>query len=150
MKNRFSILVFLKFGILVFVCVCGLSLRALATSAFSPWDPDSRDGVESLVYASSSTVDVSRVLGPPDDIVRSEQMFPVIENYYYYDKQKSGAATVFVFQNGLLMGMQYKSPNNQFVDLTCFLNNNHDTAINWPLNGGYTLYAPNFPFYQWR
>lgn len=126
-----------------------LVLPAQGRSISAPWDPASQNEFQSLVYASSSMPDVHRILGLPDDIVRSEQMYPVIENHYYYEEGGTGAATVFVFENGLLMGMHYKSPENQLIDLTYFLPNNGDLRINWPYRANYQGYFPYFPMVGW-
>jgi hypothetical protein len=120
-----------------------------AHSAFAPWAPSNQQNFGSLVYGSSTPLDVQRVAGPPDEVVHSEQMFPVIENYYYYDTEGSGSASIFVFQNGFLVGLHYKSPNDQLVDMTSFLTSNGDVQLNRQLNAGYAGYYTNFPFYQW-
>lgn len=137
----------------VIVCWVMLLLQGLfplpteARSIYAPWEPQVEQGFESLVYGASSTVDVQRVMGSPDEIVRSGQMFPVVENYYYHDE--SGAASVLVFQNGLLASMFYQSPDKQLIDLTYFLVNNGDRRVNAPLNAGYPYYHPTLPFYEW-
>jgi hypothetical protein len=120
-----------------------------AHSVFAPWAPSNQQDFGSLVCGSSTPLDVQRVAGPPDEVVHSEQMFPVIENYYYYDNEGSGSASVFVFQNGLLVGLHYKSSNDQLIDMTSFLTNNGDTQLNRQLNAGYAGYYTNFPFYEW-
>ncbi len=115
---------------------------------FSPWTADG--AFQNLVYGGSSAVDVQQALGqPPDEIVRSEQIYPLIENYYYYEANGSGAATVFVFENGLLVGLHYRSPSNQYIDLTSILANNGDRFLNRQLNQGMRGYFPMFPFYSW-
>lgn len=115
----------------------------------TPWSPER--SFQNLVYGSSSFNDVTMVLGrPPDEIVRSQQMYPPIVNFYYFDENKSGAATVFVFENGFLVGMQYKSPENQYVDMTYFLRNNGDRSLNLPYVAGYQNYYPYFPLYGLR
>lgn len=117
-------------------------------SAATPWT--SEMSFQSLVYGGSSTVDVVRVMGQqPDEIVRSEQMFPVVENFYYYDENKSGAATVFVFENGLLAGMHLKTAGNQFIDCTYFLTNNGDRMLNNPMLQNYSPYYSYFPLTYW-
>lgn len=119
-----------------------------ARTIAAPWSNEI--DFQSLVYGSASTADVVRVMGaPPDDIVRAEQMVPVIENFYYYDAEKTGAATVFVFENGLLAGLQYKTPGNQFIDLSYFLTDNGDRGLNMPMLGGYSPYFSRFPFVSW-
>lgn len=116
----------------------------------TPWT--SERSIQNLVYGSSSFNDVTAAVGrQPDDIVRSEWMYPVITNFYYFDDNKSGAATVFVFENGLLVGLQYKSPDNQFIDFTYCLQNNGDRRLNNPYLAGYQNYYSNFPLFapQW-
>jgi hypothetical protein len=138
------------FGCLVLMMLSGwLTAPGWARSNFAPWLPSNQQDFGSLVCGASTPADVQRVAGPPDEVVHSEQMFPVIENYYYYDAEGSGSASIFVFQNGLLVGLHYKSPDNQLVDLTYFLTNNGDMALNRQLNAGYAGYYPTFPFYQW-
>lgn len=134
----------------IFACLllsCGIFLfhaSALAITGATPWTNE--HSFQELVYGSSSTVDVVRVMGsPPDDIVRSQQMFPPVENYYYYDENKTGAATVFVFEEGLLVGMQLKTAGNQYVDMSYFLANNGDRALNQPMLHGFYPYYPYFP-----
>jgi hypothetical protein len=139
------------------ICLCLLFLcdlflfhapLACALNSATPWSPDA--SFQNLVYGSSSEGDVTRVMGKePDEVVRGEQMFPVIENYYYYDENKSGAATVFVFENGMLVGLQMKTAGNQFVDLTYFLANNGDRYLNSPLLNGYMPYYPLYPLTSW-
>jgi len=125
----------------------GGSIMAEARSVTSPWTSDL--SFQDLVYGASSTVDVQRIMGePPDEIVKTAQMFPVIENYYYYENGGTGAATVFVFENGLLVGLHYKSPQNQYMDLTSFLMNNGDRLLNSPMLGGFRGYFPLFPLYS--
>lgn len=110
------------------------------------WDK----GFQNLVYGGSTTIDVQHAVGePPDQIIRSQTMYPVIENYYYFDNNGSNAATVFVFENGLLVGLHYKSPQNQYIDLTYVLANNGDRQLNRQLRGGMRGYFPYFPFYSW-
>jgi len=121
-----------------------------AHSNFAPWNPNSLNGVESLVYASSTTVDVQRILGAPDEIVQNQQMYPIVQNYYYFEEGGSGAASVLVFENGILVGMHYKAPDNQLVDLTYFLNNNGDRILQSPYLASYRGYVPYFPMYSWR
>jgi hypothetical protein len=121
-------------------------LPTYALQNATPWSPEK--SVQNLVYGSSSYNDVTSALGrQPDDIINSQQMYPIITNFLYYDENKTGAATVFVFENGLLVGMQYKSPDNQLVDLTYFLQNNADRYYNAPYAAGYQRYYPNFPLY---
>jgi hypothetical protein len=116
---------------------------SIARTGATPWSPES--GMQSLVYGSSSQWDVTQAIGrQPDQIVRAEQMYPVVENSYYFDENGSGAATIFVFENGLLVGMHYKSPKNHMVDLTYCLANNGDRRLNWPMLAGYQGYYPYF------
>jgi hypothetical protein len=128
------------------LCFCGhfsFMAPAFARSATTPWTD--QVSFQNLVYGSSSTNDVVLVMGAqPDDIVRSEQMYPVVENYYYYDKEKSGGASVFVFENGLLVGLELKTATNQMIDLTSFLPNNGDRLITYPALGGYQQYYPYY------
>lgn len=115
----------------------------------TPWSPER--SFQNLVLGSSSFNDVTMVLGrQPDEIVRSDQMYPPITNFYYFDDNKSGAATVFVFENGFLVSMQYKSPDNQYVDMTYFLQNNADRQLNLPYNAGYQSYYYYQPLYGFR
>lgn len=132
----------------LWMLACG-TMPGHARSIVAPWDAASQTEFRSLVYASSTVPDVQRVCGPPDDIVRSEQMYPVIENHYYYDENGTGAASVFVFENGILMGFHYKSPGNQLVDLTWLLPDNGDLRLTWPYRAGYYGYSPNFPMVGW-
>lgn len=119
-----------------------------ARSAVTPWT--SELSFQNLVYGASTNADVIQILGKyPDEIIRTEQMTPVIENYYYYDTNGSGAATVFVFENNFLVGLHYKSPSNQFIDLTYFLPNNGDRWINLPTMGNIRGYYPNLPMFGW-
>lgn len=122
------------------------SLSASALQSVTPWS--SAKTFQNLTYGSSSYQDVVSAVGqPPDEVVRSEQMYPVIENFYYYDENKTGGATVFVFENGMLVGLQYKSPDNQFVDLSYFLQSNGDRSLHYSALGGYQAYYPYFPLY---
>lgn len=133
----------------------GISLLALlyliqesqAISSMTPWD--NRPSMQTLVYGMSTVGDVVNAVGEyPDEIIRSQQIYPVVENHYYYDKYGTGAATVFVFENGMLVGMHYKGSNNQLIDLTYFLTDNGDRQRNYPLNMGFRGYYPNFPLYS--
>lgn len=104
----------------------------------TPWSPEVN--WQSLVIG-ASTNDVVRALGrPPDDIVRGEIMAPTIENFYYFDEDKSGAATIFVFEAGFLVGMHLKSPENQLMDVTYFLPNNGNRRLLNPVMGGMQTY----------
>lgn len=127
-------------------CLMGITSAAWALQNATPWTAER--SFQNLVYGSSSFNDVTMTLGrQPDEIVRSQQMYPPVVNFYYFDENKSGAATVFVFENGLLVGMQYKSPDNQYVDMSYFLQNNGDRQLNFPYNAGYQGYFPYYPLY---
>jgi len=138
-------------SILLAVALLGsvlFSLPSFAIQSVTPWSTEK--GFQNLVYGFSSFSDVQAAVGrPPDEILHSEQMYPLIQNFYYYDENKSGAATVFVFENGLLVGLQYKSPDNQFVDLTYCLQDNGDRTRNYSALGGYQSYYPYNPLYHW-
>ncbi|MBK8189240.1 MAG: hypothetical protein IPK79_02195 [Vampirovibrionales bacterium] len=105
-------------------------------------------GFKDLRWGGSSMADVKRIIGMPDEVLSGEQMYPVINNFVYYDEGGSGASTIFVFENGLLVGLHYRSAENQLVDITYFLQNNGDYAMNNPLRAGYMGYFPDFGFYQ--
>lgn len=123
-----------------------ISLPSQAIQSVTPWSPEK--SFQNLTYGASSYSDVVSVIGrSPDEIVRSEQMYPIIENFYYFDENKSGAATVFVFENGLLVGLQYKSPDNQYVDLSYCLQSNGDRNLHYSALGGTQAYFPYFPLY---
>jgi hypothetical protein len=131
---------------LLFIAIL-FSPMAHARSAVTPWT--SEQGFQNLVYGASTTGEVLRVMGAyPDEIVKTQQMTPVIENYYYYDAEGSGAATVFVFQNNFLAGLMYKSSSNQYMDLTYFLPNNGDMNVNSAILGNMRGYFPNLPLYS--
>jgi hypothetical protein len=118
---------------------------ASALQSVTPWNAGSPSNFQNLTCGSSTYNDVVSSVGrSPDEIIHSEQMYPLIENFYYFDDDKTGAATVFVFENGLLVGLQYKSAGNQFVDLTNFLQHNGDRALNYSALGGYQYYYPDF------
>jgi hypothetical protein len=134
------------FSLLVF-SVSGFFLPASAIQSVTPWT--SEKSFQNLTYGSSSYQDVISAVGqPPDEVVHSDQMYPIIENFYYYDENKTGGATVFVFENGLLVGLQYKSPDNQFVDLSYFLRSNGDRNLHYSALGEYQPYYPYFPLYS--
>ncbi len=153
--NRFflprHLIIFTALLLLLNVTIIQAGMQRAFSFSFS--DPNSNSamtfGFKDLRYGGSSGPDVQRILGAPDEIVHSQQMYPVVENYYYYADSGSGAATVFVFENGLLVGMHYKSPDNQYVDLTYFLIDNGDRLLNFPLNAGYQGYFPFFNHYTW-
>lgn len=105
-------------------------------------------GFKDLRWGGSSMADVKRVIGMPDEVLSGEQMYPVINNFVYYDTAGSGASTVFVFENGLLVGLHYRTPDKQLIDITYFLQNNGDYMLNNPLRAGYMGYYPDFGFYQ--
>lgn len=136
-------------GLMICGGVFSLSVSdVLARSVATPWTDQM--GVQNLALGSSSTADVVRIMGaPPDDILRLEQMFPTIENFYYYDADKSGAATVFVFENSFLVGMQMRTAGGQFVDMTYMLPNNGDRRLMGPMLGGFMPYFPLFPIPSW-
>jgi hypothetical protein len=117
-----------------------------ARSISTPWTNEY--GPANLIYGASTPWDVQNSVGrPPDDIKKTEQMYPVVENHYYFDEKGSGAATVFVFEASLLVGMHYRSPDDQWVDLTYFLTDTGDRALNNQMLGGYRSYFPWFPLY---
>lgn len=121
---------------------------ANARTVVTPWT--SEQTFQNLVYGGSTTGDVHQIMrSMPDEVVKNSTMYPVIENHYYFESGGTGAATVFVFENGLLVGMLYKSSNNQLVDLTHFLPNNGDRVINQPMLGNYRGYYPNLPMFWW-
>lgn len=122
--------------------------NAFCGNLATPWTPEVN--FRNLVYGASSTADVVRVMGqPPDEVLHSEQMFPVVENFFYYDADKSGAATVFVFENGLLVGMHLKTEGNQYIDCTYFLTDNGDRQLNNPMLQNYSPYYSYFPMTYW-
>jgi hypothetical protein len=136
------------FCLLLGLILISIPAEVQARTGATPWS--SEVNFQSLVYGSSTTNDVVRALGrPADEIVRYEQMYPTIENLYYYDEDKSGAATVFVFESGFLVGMQLKTANNQLVDLTYFLTDNGDRRLLNPIMGGYTPYYFNNYYRQY-
>jgi hypothetical protein len=120
---------------------------AWAGPGIAPWTSEA--GFQQLVYGASSPWDVQSAIGrPADEVLRFEQMYPIIENHYYYDENKSGAATIFVFENNFLVGMHFKSADNQMIDLTYFLPNNGDYSRNFQTyGGGYAGYFPGFGLY---
>ncbi|MEB3244879.1 MAG: hypothetical protein VKJ06_02710 [Vampirovibrionales bacterium] len=124
------------------------ALKASALSNFSPADGNQYAGVGELVYGASSPLDVTRALGrAPDNIVKAEWMFPVIENYYYHDNQDTNApATVFVFEGGLLAGMYFMTAQKQLTDITFMLQENGDRSLNRDLNAGYLGFYPSLPY----
>jgi hypothetical protein len=146
--SRLAIKIIFTVLLLAGLLVYGLTPKAFCRSAATPWT--SETNFQNLVYGSSSSVDVVRVMGQqPDEILRSEQMFPVVENFFYYDADKSGAATVFVFENGLLVGMHLKTAGNQYIDCTYFLTDNGDRQLNNPLLQNYSPYYSYFPLTYW-
>jgi hypothetical protein len=119
---------------------------ALAVQNVTPWTNEK--SFQNLTYGMSSYTDVENAVGhPPDEVLNSGQMYPVVTNYVYYDEKKTGAASIFVFENGFLVGLQYRSPDNQFIDFTYCLQNNGDRALNYPYMAGYMGYYPYFPLY---
>ena len=108
-----------------------------------------QNGLSQLRVGGSGPADVMRAFGSPDEVVSSGQMYPTIDNYYYYDHNGSGAATVFVFENGFLVNMLLKSSNNQLMDLSYFLTNNGDRRLTTPYLGGYRNFYPYQRFFSW-
>jgi hypothetical protein len=146
--NKQALLLSLLLASLLAGGILGGSVNpAWGRSAFTPWTMDM--DFQNLVYGASTTVDVHKIVGTPDEIIRTEQMYPVIENYYYFEEGGSGAATVFVFENGLLVGLFVKSGDNNYIDITYFLPNNGDRIINMPIMGQMQGWFPNFPMYTW-
>lgn len=122
-------------------------LPVLAVSSATPWRTELN--FQDLIFGSTTTNQVRIIMGrEPDDIVRSEQLYPVIENHYFYEEGGTGAASVFVFENGFLAGLHYKSANNQYMDLTYLLPSLGDRQMNARFFGsGYSSYYPYFPLY---
>ncbi|HEY9686583.1 MAG TPA: hypothetical protein V6C52_06370 [Coleofasciculaceae cyanobacterium] len=136
------------FCLLLSIIFIAIPAEVQARTGATPWT--SEVNFQSLVYGSSTTNDVVRALGrPADEILRYEQMYPTIENLYYYDEDKSGAATVFVFESGFLVGMQLKTADNQYVDFSYLLANNGDRQLMNPMLGGYLPYAFNNYYRQY-
>jgi hypothetical protein len=133
----------------LFWALCCLFLWGLPPAdARNLTDPSGQQGVQALVYGASTPWDVRMVTGTePNEIVRSEQMFPVLENHLYYE-DSSGAATIFIFENNLLVGMTYRSADDQYLDLTSLLVNNGDRTVQAPNLAGYRGYFPWFPLYS--
>jgi len=128
-----------------------LAQHADARSAATPWATTNavQNPYQNLVYGSSTVNDIVQATGEqPDEILHSEQMYPVVENLVYYAEDGSGTATVFVLQNGMLVGMHLRTPDNQLVDLTYFLINNGDMQLNNPLNMGFRNYYFYNQLYQ--
>jgi hypothetical protein len=137
------------FGIAFSIVFTALILQfqpVRAVSVNTPWTTE--NGLQNLVYGSSTPGDVHAILGAPNDIQHYEQMYPVLEEDYYYSEDKSGAASVFVFENNVLVGFYYKSPNNQVIDLSYFLPNNNDRSLTTPYLGQYSTFSPQYPFYS--
>jgi hypothetical protein len=133
--------------LLLVIAMLLLPALAHARSVATPWTSDI--SYANLIYGASTPYDIQQMLGrTPDEIVRQEQMMPVIEQHYFYDMEsQNGSASVFVFENNLLVGLLYKSPANQFVDLTSTLMNNGDRQINQPVMGGFQGYYPYLPLF---
>ncbi len=143
---RSLVVLIVQTGLLAGLCLPLSILPCQARSTMTPWSNEG--GVANLVYGSSSPLDVQQALGRmPDQTVSSGQMYPVVTNDYYFDEKGSGAATVFVFENGFLVGMHYKSATNHFLDLTYLLINAGDRWLNSPFLQGYRAYYPNFDFF---
>ena len=107
-----------------------------------------QNGFSQLRIGGSTPGELLGIMGSPDEVVSSTQMYPVVDNYYYYDHNGSGAATVFVFENGFLVNMLLKSPNNQLMDLSFFLTNNGDRRLTTPYLGGYRSFFPYPQFFS--
>jgi hypothetical protein len=137
--------------LLAFLSLLVIPGSGYARSNVTPWASDSQ-GFQNLVIGASSGADIQAVMGvPPDEIIKSEIMYPVIENYFYYEEGGSGAATVFILQGGLLAGLSYKSASNQMMDLSYFLQNNNDRLYGMQYNpAGYSGYFPSYPLYGIR
>ncbi len=114
----------------------GLTQVAEARTAAMPWRQQHQMGdFSGLIYGSSSPRDVELILGePPDEVVKSQSLYPVIWNYLYYADDGNGSATVFVFENGMLVGMFLRTAGQQLVDFTSFLTNNNDRRLFYNLN----------------
>lgn len=143
---RNSLKTFMQAMLLVSLCpIVTLSnvLPAYAgASNVTPWRPGQTD-FQNLVYGSSSMLDVQAAIGrPADEFVQSTEMYPVIQNMVYYEEGGTGAASVFVLENGLLVGLFYKSPTDQYLDFTFVLTDNGSRAFNYPLNAGYQGFFP--------
>lgn len=135
----------LTLALLSISVVSGIS-TAWAVQNVTPWTNEK--SFQNLTYGMSSYQDVISVVGhPPDEVLHSGQMYPVVTNFIYYDEKKTGAASVFVFENGFLVGLQYRSADNQFIDFTYCLQNNGDRSLNSGYLAGYMNYYPYFPLY---
>jgi ABC-type phosphate transport system substrate-binding protein len=135
-------------GLAIAVFIFSSGLPAGSISNATPWTTEF--GFQNLTYGGSSIRDVERAMGRPgDEFLQSNQLYPAVQNLYYYEEGGTGAATVFVFENGLLVGMFYKSSENQLMDLTYFLIDNGDRQLNFPLNAGYQGFFPADQFFQW-
>lgn len=144
-KNRqLSILM-----ILVVTWLTCQNLQVEARSITTPWNQQQEYTFQNLVYGSSTPWDVQRVMGRgPDEVVKAEYMYPVVENHNFYDENGSGNSSVFVFENGFLVGFHMRMKDNQLVDLTYFLTNNGDRRLNNAYNAGIWSYNPLFPLYN--
>lgn len=134
-------------GVVVFML--GTFPTAHARMTATPWDGAPMEGnFQNLVWGGSSTLDVAKVMGhPPDEVLKNNNMYPVIENHIFYEPGGTGNASVFVFENGLLAGLYYKSAQNRYMDLSYFLPNNGDRLMNIrAYDAGYQSYYPNFGF----
>jgi len=144
---------YVRFIALLWVLIMGmLPCLALNQHPISPYDnnplPGSTRGLQDLVYGGSTSIDVERAIGrPPDMVYKEEQMFPVVENDFYSDHDGSAAAMVFVFQNNMLAGLEYRTRDNQFVDMTYLIPNRGDGTVNEFLNGGTSPYYFQNRFY---
>lgn len=140
-----AVVLLMQTGLLAGPWGTGLVPPCQASPLVTPWSTEA--GFQNLVYGSSTPWDVETAVGrPPDETVYAGQMYPVIVNHYYFDDSGSGAATVFVYENGFLVGMHYKTPGNQLMDLTYLLINKNDRYVNAPYLGGFRGYFPTFQF----
>jgi len=121
-----------------------------ARTAARPWMPQQQEqDYSGLIYGSSSPRDVELIIGrPPDEVVKSNNLYPVVWNYIYYAEDGSKNASVFVFENGMLVGLYYKTAGEQLVDLTYFLTNNGDRRLFYPLNAGYMGYYLPYQYFN--
>lgn len=140
---------FLALTILTVILMASQNLGAEARSITTPWNHTQEYTFQNLVYGSSTPWDVQRVMGRgPDEVVKAEYMYPVVENHNFYDEDGSGNASVFVFENGFLVGFHMRTKDSQLVDLTYFLMNNGDRRLNNAYNAGIWSYNPLFPLYN--
>jgi len=154
--NRITLQPRVGLALLTALLIAGLSsvpCFALNPHPISPLDQnppiDSAGGMQTLSLGGSTAADVSRALGrAPDTVYKEDQMFPVIEDDLYSDNDGSSAAMVFVFQNNMLAGLQYRTRDNQFVDMTYLIPNKGDGTVNQFLQGGISPYYFQPRFYS--